>query len=83
MFSIDMRCFGFYMFKSFSRYKEGALVPDRHIVDDADNVPTGRRRDYVPSSEPGSRLPHMKVRSLSSVSGEVCWTAVANFVSCN
>lgn len=50
------------------RYKEGALVIDRHIIHDADNVPTGRRRDYVPSSEPGSRLPHMKVRSLSGIS---------------
>ncbi|KAL2903592.1 putative polyketide hydroxylase [Bienertia sinuspersici] len=52
------------------RYKEGALVSDRHNTHDADNVPTGRRRDYVPSSEPGSRLPHMNMRSLSSVSDE-------------
>ncbi|XP_048503383.1 uncharacterized protein LOC104897625 isoform X2 [Beta vulgaris subsp. vulgaris] len=52
------------------RYKEGALVSDGHAIHDADSVPTGRRRDYVPSSEPGSRLPHMKMRLLSSVSDE-------------
>ncbi|CAO2829426.1 unnamed protein product [Amaranthus hypochondriacus] len=52
------------------RYKEGALVSERSLTHDADNVPTGRRRDYVPSSEPGSRLPHMKLRSLSSVSNK-------------
>lgn len=50
------------------RYLEGALVSDRHGAHDNEDVPTGRRRDYVPSSEPGSRLPHMKVRLLSSVS---------------
>ncbi|XP_021746639.1 uncharacterized protein LOC110712483 [Chenopodium quinoa] len=52
------------------RYKEGALVLDKNVIHDAENVPTGRRRDYVPSSEPGSRLPHMEVKSLSSVSDE-------------
>ncbi|KNA16154.1 hypothetical protein SOVF_091900 [Spinacia oleracea] len=52
------------------RYKEGALVLDKHVIHDADDVPTGRRRDYVPSSEPGFRLPHMEVRSLSSVSAK-------------
>lgn len=52
------------------RYLKGALVSDRHVIYDTENVPTGRRRDYIPSSQPGSRLPHMKVRSLSTVSDE-------------
>ncbi|KAH9609765.1 hypothetical protein KSS87_012755 [Heliosperma pusillum] len=52
------------------RYVEGALVSDRTVIQDTEYAPTGRRRDYVPSSEPGSRLPHMKIRSLSNVSGE-------------
>ncbi|KAK9675452.1 hypothetical protein RND81_11G007900 [Saponaria officinalis] len=56
------------------RYVEGALVSDRHVIRDNERAPTGRRRDYVPSSEPGSRLPHMKLRSLSSVSDEVIST---------
>ncbi|KAL9246560.1 hypothetical protein vseg_020078 [Gypsophila vaccaria] len=53
------------------RYSEGALVSDRHVIRDAERAPTGRRRDYVPSSEPGSRLPHMMLRPLSSVNDEV------------
>lgn len=52
------------------RYLEGALMSDRHVNHDPENVPTGRRRDYIPSSEPGSRLPHMKVRPLWSSSDE-------------
>lgn len=52
------------------RYLEGALLSDRHVNHDPEDVPTGRRRDYVPSSEPGSRLPHMKVRRLWSSSDE-------------
>eukprot|EP00268_Persea_americana_P056109 TRINITY_DN6577_c0_g2_i4.p1 TRINITY_DN6577_c0_g2~~TRINITY_DN6577_c0_g2_i4.p1 ORF type:complete len:198 (+),score=43.57 TRINITY_DN6577_c0_g2_i4:459-1052(+) len=53
------------------RYLEGALVPE--ISDksqDTTEVPTGRRRDYIPSSEPGSRLPHMNVRVLKAASSE-------------
>lgn len=69
------------MIKSISRYKEGALVSDGHAIHDADSVPTGRRRDYVPSSEPGSRLPHMKMRLLSSVSDEVCWITLLQIIS--
>lgn len=38
----------------------------------APELPTGRRRDYVPSAEPGSRLPHMNVKVLSNLSNEVC-----------
>ncbi|GAB4829326.1 hypothetical protein Ancab_040631 [Ancistrocladus abbreviatus] len=46
------------------RYLEGALVPDRHTVI-PEAPPTGRRRAYVPSADPGSRLPHMKIKALS------------------
>ncbi|XP_074271320.1 uncharacterized protein LOC141595251 [Silene latifolia] len=56
------------------RYVEGALVSDRTVIHDTEYVPTGRRRDYVPSSEPGSRLPHMKIRSLSNGSDKVMST---------
>lgn len=38
----------------------------------APELPTGGRRDYVPSADPGSRLPHMNVRVLSNLSSEVC-----------
>ncbi|MED6133990.1 hypothetical protein PIB30_033295 [Stylosanthes scabra] len=44
------------------RYIQGALVPENNDVDIPAEVPTGRRRDYVPSASPGSRLPHMFVR---------------------
>lgn len=37
---------------------------------DAPEAPTGRRRDYVPSADPGSRLPHMNIRVLSKLSSE-------------
>lgn len=53
------------------RYLDGALVPDNDgAVDDNLGLPTGRRRDYVPSADPGSRLPHMYVRALSNSSSE-------------
>lgn len=55
------------------RYLEGTVVPD--ISDnsqDTTEVPTGRRRDYIPSSQPGSRLPHMNVRVLKASPSEVC-----------
>jgi len=45
------------------RYDEGALIPevdqtssDRTIV-----VPTGRRQEYLPSSQPGARVPHFPI----------------------
>lgn len=38
---------------------------------DSSEAPTGRRRDYVPSAVPGSRLPHMNVRLLSNPSSKV------------
>lgn len=36
-------------------------------------APTGRRRDYIPCSEPGAKLPHMNVKLLSNPSSKV-WT---------
>lgn len=53
------------------RYLEGALIPDSDSVG-AQEPPTGRRKDYIPSSDPGSRLPHMNVRMLSNSSSEAC-----------
>lgn len=61
------------------RYEQGALVPE---VEKEDNVleekPTGRRREYVSSSKPGSRLPHMQLRILSQnkfhLNKEICST---------
>ncbi|KAB5545192.1 hypothetical protein DKX38_013304 [Salix brachista] len=52
-------------------YLEGALIPDSDSVR-AQVPPTGRRRDYIPSSDPGSRLPHMNVRMLSNSFSEAC-----------
>lgn len=53
------------------RYLEGALVSDSDSPLDSAKTPTGRRRDYAPSTEPGSRLPHMSIRLLSDLSNEV------------
>lgn len=53
------------------RYREGALVSDSDTVASVPKPPTGRRRDYVPSADPGSRLPHMDVRLLSNLSSKV------------
>ncbi|XVF85191.1 hypothetical protein PTKIN_Ptkin17bG0098600 [Pterospermum kingtungense] len=52
------------------RYLEGALVPDSKDTLPSPEVPTGRRRDYVPRADPGSRLPHMNVRVLSNTPSE-------------
>ncbi|KAK2971046.1 hypothetical protein RJ640_030796 [Escallonia rubra] len=52
------------------RYLHGAVVPDSDRMEDAPNAPTGRRRDYLPSSDPGSRLPHMSIRALSKPHSE-------------
>ncbi|XP_024193944.1 putative polyketide hydroxylase isoform X1 [Rosa chinensis] len=52
------------------RYLEGALVPDRDGALGGPDGPTGRRRDYVPTADPGSRLPHMNVRILSNSSSK-------------
>nr|GEY80208.1 aromatic-ring hydroxylase-like protein [Tanacetum cinerariifolium] len=54
------------------RYHEGALVPEKHSEGASINLepPTGRRREYIPSADPGSRLPHMNVRVLSDVTRE-------------
>ncbi|KAK7312001.1 hypothetical protein RJT34_10527 [Clitoria ternatea] len=48
------------------RYLQGALVPADNDVESPPELPTGRRRDYIPSAQPGSRLPHMFVRTNSS-----------------
>ncbi|KAJ4839394.1 hypothetical protein Tsubulata_016848 [Turnera subulata] len=50
------------------RYLEGALLPDSDTAANPPEPPTGRRRDYVPSTDPGSRLPHTYVRPLSNSS---------------
>ncbi|KAM5578291.1 hypothetical protein ABKV19_008545 [Rosa sericea] len=52
------------------RYLEGALVPDHNGALGGPDGPNGRRRDYVPTADPGSRLPHMNVRILSNSSSE-------------
>lgn len=54
------------------RYLKGALVPDSGSAQDALEAPTGRRRDYIPTGSPGSRLPHMNVRLLLNLTSEVC-----------
>ncbi|PKI77026.1 hypothetical protein CRG98_002529 [Punica granatum] len=48
------------------RYFKGALIPDKIGGMAPLEPPTGRRRDYVPSADPGSRLPHMNMRVLSN-----------------
>ncbi|KAK9072259.1 hypothetical protein SSX86_008692 [Deinandra increscens subsp. villosa] len=54
------------------RYREGALVPeiDSEGAPIKPEPPTGRRREYIPSADPGSRLPHMNVKALSEVKKE-------------
>ncbi|KAL5991135.1 hypothetical protein ACLOJK_012041 [Asimina triloba] len=53
------------------RYLEGALVPDiRNEVLDLTKAPSGRRKEYIPSSETGSHLPHMNIRILKALSCE-------------
>ncbi|KAI4336611.1 hypothetical protein L6164_015115 [Bauhinia variegata] len=44
------------------RYLQGAIMPYSNYTDSTPPVPTGRRRDYIPSSHPGSRLPHIYMR---------------------
>lgn len=44
------------------RYLQGAIMPESSDVESPSQVPTGRRRDYIPSAQPGCRLPHMFVR---------------------
>ncbi|MCE3215455.1 hypothetical protein HAX54_002444 [Datura stramonium] len=52
------------------RYRKGALVSEDDSVLNVHEAPTGRRRDYIPCSEPGSRLPHMNVKLLSNPSSK-------------
>lgn len=56
------------------RYHKGALVSDGDSLSSAQEQPTGRRRDYVPSSDPGSRLPHMNIQLLSHLNEGACST---------
>ncbi|XP_057766922.1 uncharacterized protein LOC130987413 [Salvia miltiorrhiza] len=56
------------------RYSTGALVSDGDSFSNAQEKPTGRRRDYVPSSDPGSRLPHMNIQLLSNSKERICST---------
>lgn len=37
-------------------------MPENNDVESPPEVLNGRRRDYTPSAQPGSRLPHMFVR---------------------
>lgn len=37
-------------------------MPDSNNKDSPPQLPTGRRREYISSANPGSRLPHMYVR---------------------
>ncbi|WMV08541.1 hypothetical protein MTR67_001926 [Solanum verrucosum] len=46
-------------------YRKGAFVSEDDSVLNMHEAPTGRRRDYIPCSEPESRLPHMNVKLLS------------------
>ncbi|BFI27883.1 hypothetical protein MPTK2_2g14360 [Marchantia polymorpha subsp. ruderalis] len=49
------------------RYVCGALVSDKIDTTEEELAkPTGRRREYIPSSKPGSRLPHMNMRYLDA-----------------
>ncbi|KAL2641956.1 hypothetical protein R1flu_009543 [Riccia fluitans] len=48
------------------RYHRGALIRDSEIARDDSEKPTGRRREYVPSSLPGARLAHMRVHRLDA-----------------
>lgn len=52
------------------KYYKGALVPDIDGAETTRDMPLGRRRDYVPCAEPGSRLPHMYVKALSNLSSQ-------------
>ncbi|KAL3501049.1 hypothetical protein ACH5RR_035498 [Cinchona calisaya] len=52
------------------RYLKGALASDDGCLPNPPEPPTGRRRDYVPSADPGSRLPHMNIRLLSNLSSK-------------
>lgn len=46
-------------------------MPDIDSAETTRDMPLGRRRDYVPCAEPGSRLPHMYVKALSNLSSQV------------
>jgi hypothetical protein len=60
------------------RYGEGALVAEVEQISSGGRVPapTGRRQEYLPSSQPGSRLPHFPIvthhHMAQSSSSKVC-----------
>lgn len=62
------------------RYLDGALLLDNESAVGDRGVPTGHRRDYVPSADPGSRLPHMLVRILSDSPREVPYQFLLWFI---
>lgn len=53
------------------RYSKGALISEDDKSTCSPQTPSGRRRDYVPSSSPGSRLPHMNIRLFSDNQSKV------------
>ncbi|XP_051152894.1 uncharacterized protein LOC127266621 [Andrographis paniculata] len=65
------------------RYSKGALVPDNNSSLGAQEFPTGRRREYVPSSVPGSRLPHMEIQLFSKFPSEGAAMSTLDLVSSN
>ncbi|CAH9110198.1 unnamed protein product [Cuscuta epithymum] len=58
------------------RYLRGALVPDGDDVLTKPETPTGRRKEFVPSADPGFRLPHMSVAALSNSSSKVTFSTL-------
>jgi hypothetical protein len=63
------------------RYLEGALVPEveaQQQTNSRQNFPTGRRREYLPSTQPGARLPHFPIHMFClnppATSKEICST---------
>lgn len=58
------------------RYLKGALIPEHDTPLDPPEAPSGCRRDYVPSTDPGSRLPHMNVRLLSNFISEEIYSTL-------
>uniref|UniRef100_M1BW46 EMB2421 n=1 Tax=Solanum tuberosum TaxID=4113 RepID=M1BW46_SOLTU len=68
-------------FHVYIRYRKGALVSEDDSVLNMHEAPTGRRRDYIPCSEPGSRLHHMNVKLLSIQSSKV-WTLSTEHCLC-
>lgn len=56
------------------RYLQGAIIPESNHDESPQLIPTGRRRDYIPSANPGSRLPHLFVKVMHPLSEETVST---------